>query len=82
MAQLIKTKLSKGYQTVLPSEIRAKLNAEPGDEIIWSIIGEEVFIRLKKKTSIDSIKNLIGKFATPTEDNATKELDKVIYEDR
>ena len=82
MTRLIKTKLSKGYQTVLPSEIREKLNAKPGDEIIWSLIGEEVSIRLKKKTPIDSLKNLIGKFATPTEDNATKELDRVMYEDR
>ena len=82
MTRLIKTKLSKGYQTVPPSEIREKLTAEPGDEIIWSIIGEEVSIRLKKKTPIDSLKILIGKFATPTEDNATKELDRVMYEDR
>lgn len=82
MTQLIKTKLSKGYQTVLPSEIREKLNAEPGDEIIWSIIGEDVSIRLKKRIPINSIKNLIGKFATPTEDNATEELDRVMYEDR
>lgn len=79
---LIKTILSKGFQTVIPSEIREKLNAEPGDEIIWSIIGDEVFIRLKKKNSTDPIKNLIGKFSTQTKDNATKELDKVPYEDQ
>lgn len=82
MTQSIKTKLSKGFQTVIPSEIRQKLNAEPGDEIIWSIIGDEVFIRLKKKNSTDPIKNLIGNFSTQTEDNATKELDKVVYEDQ
>jgi AbrB family looped-hinge helix DNA binding protein len=81
MTQLIKTKLSKGFQTVLPSEIREKLNAEPGDEIIWSIIGEDVYIRIKKKNTIDPIERLIGRFATKEKDDATKEIDKIVYED-
>ena len=79
MTQLIKTKLSKGFQTVLPAEIREKLKAEPGDEIIWSIIGEEIYIRIKKKNVIDPIEKLIGRFATREKDNATKEIDKIVH---
>lgn len=77
MTQPIKTKLSKGFQTVLPSEIREKLNAKPGDEITWSIIGEEVFIRIKKQSHEDPIQHLIGKLHTDKEDNATEKIDHV-----
>ncbi|MHA1315855.1 MAG: AbrB/MazE/SpoVT family DNA-binding domain-containing protein [Candidatus Helarchaeota archaeon] len=74
------TKLSKGFQTVLPSEIRKKLDVSPGDEIIWSIIGNEVFIRVKKRRLNDPIKELIGQFSTSEEDNATEHLDSIINE--
>ncbi len=79
MTQLIKTKLSKGFQTVLPAEVREKLQAKPGDEIIWSIIGDEIYIRIKKKNETDPIEKLVGRFATRDEDNATDQIDKTVY---
>ena len=80
MAQPIKTKLSKGFQTVLPATIREKFQAKPGDEIIWSIIGDEVFIRIKKNEKNGIIKDLIGAFSTKDLDNATNNIDKTLYE--
>ncbi len=81
MTQTIKTKISKGFQTVVPSEVRSKLHGQPGDEIIWSIIGDEVFIRIKKAGSGDPLKDLIGSYATKTGDNATKNLDDIVSGD-
>ena len=80
MKNLIKTKISKGYQTVVPAEVRSKFNSEPGDEVIWSIIGEDVFIRIKKRTNIDPIKELIGQFSTKESDDSTNSLDEIVSE--
>jgi len=80
MKNLIKTKISKGYQTVVPAEIRLKFNSEPGDEVIWSIIGEDVFIRIKRKTKTDPIRKLIGRFSTKEEDDSTNLIDEIVSE--
>ncbi|MHA1263913.1 MAG: AbrB/MazE/SpoVT family DNA-binding domain-containing protein [Candidatus Helarchaeota archaeon] len=80
MTRPIRTKLSKGFQTVLPAEIREKLKVLPGDDIIWSIVGDEVFIRVKKRRIEDPIRELIGKFSTEKDDNATENIDKIINE--
>ena len=80
MTDMIRTKVSKGFQTVLPSEIRNKFGGEPGDEIIWSIVGDDVFIHIRKKKSQDPLKNLIGAFGTESEDDATRNIDHVLSE--
>lgn len=80
MKKLIKTKISKGYQTVVPAEVRAKFKSEPGDEVIWSIIGKDVFIRIKRRTKADPIKELIGRFSTKESDNSTDSLDEIVSE--
>ena len=80
MKNLIKTKISKGYQTVVPAEIRSKFNSKPGDEVIWSIIGKDVFIRIKKREKIDPIKKLIGQFSTIEIDDSTSSLDEIVSE--
>jgi AbrB family looped-hinge helix DNA binding protein len=78
MADVIKTKISKGFQTVLPSEVRNKLGGEPGDEILWSIVGDEVFIHVKRRNKADPLKGLIGAFSTESEDDATKNIDNLV----
>ena len=75
---MTKTKISKGYQTVVPAVIRTKFKCEPGDEVIWSIIGDDVFIRLKKRVKTDPLKELIGRFSTKESDNATVALDDIV----
>ena len=81
MVEITRSKISKGYQTVIPAEVRAKLHGQPGDEIIWSIIGNEVFIRIKRKTLEDPLNTLIGRFLGPTNEDATANLDHVVYGD-
>jgi bifunctional DNA-binding transcriptional regulator/antitoxin component of YhaV-PrlF toxin-antitoxin module len=78
LKNLTKTKISKGYQTVVPAVIRTKFKCEPGDEVIWSIIGDDVFIRLKKRAKTDPIKELIGQFSTEECDDATIALDEIV----
>jgi len=78
LAGIIKTKISKGFQTVLPAEVRNKLGGEPGDEILWSIVGNEVFIHVKRKTKDDPLKALIGAFSTESEDDSTKNMDNLV----
>jgi bifunctional DNA-binding transcriptional regulator/antitoxin component of YhaV-PrlF toxin-antitoxin module len=50
-----KTKLSEGYSTVLPAEIRKALKIAPGDILQWEIDGETIRIQPRKKATLDSI---------------------------
>jgi len=34
------TRISKGFQTVVPASVRKRFGLNPGDEVIWSIIGD------------------------------------------
>ena len=80
MTEPITTKISKGYQTVLPSEIRRKIGGEPGDEIIWSVVGNDVFLHVRKHGTENPLKQLIGAFETPSDDDATRDLDETVTE--
>lgn len=82
MAVKIETKVSRGFQTVLPAKIREKFDVGPGDEVIWTIMGDEIFVRVKKKRGKDPISGLIGAFPTKTKVDATAEIDAVIYGER
>jgi len=50
-----KTKLSEGYSTVLPAEIRKALELAPGDILLWEIEGNSIRIQPRKKATLDSI---------------------------
>jgi len=79
MAVKIKTKVSSGFQTVLPAEIREKFGVGPGDEVVWTVIGNEIFVRVRKKGGEDPLSKIIGAFPTKTRADATAEIDEVIY---
>jgi len=80
MAAKIKTtKVSGGFQTVLPAEIRKKFGVGPGDEVIWTMIEDEIFVRIRKKGRIDPLVKLIGAFPTTKKADATMEIDAVVY---
>jgi AbrB family looped-hinge helix DNA binding protein len=49
---MTETKISKGFQTVVPSEIRKKFNVGPGDVMEWISTKEGVKIRFRKKLSL------------------------------
>lgn len=82
MAVKIETKLSSGFQTVLPAEIREKFGVGPGDEVVWTMIGDEIFVRVRKRGGEDPLSKLIGAFPTKTKVDATAEIDAVVYGER
>ncbi len=66
---MTETKISKGFQTVVPSEIRKEYNVGPGDVIEWISTKEGVKIRFRKKLSLLDIAG-VGK--TRDETNAVE----------
>ena len=82
MAAKIETKVSSGFQTVLPAKIREKFDVGPGDGIVWTIVGNEIFVRVRKKSGKDPLSKLVGAFPTKTSVDATAEIDAVVYGER
>ncbi len=78
----IETKLSSGFQTVLPAEIRERFGVGPGDKVVWTMIGDEIFVRVRKRGGEDPLSKLIGAFPTKTKVDATAEIDAVVYGER
>lgn len=54
----IRTKISKGFQVVVPSALRRQYKLEAGDEVIWGIRDEEVVAEFHKRRSLDNIVSL------------------------
>lgn len=79
MATKIKTKVSSGFQTVLPAEIRKKFDVGPGDEVVWAVAGDEIFVMVRKTGGKDPLSKLVGAFPTKTKVDATVEIDAVVY---
>ncbi|MFH1821233.1 MAG: AbrB/MazE/SpoVT family DNA-binding domain-containing protein [Methanobacteriota archaeon] len=82
MAVKIETKVSSGFQTVLPAEIRKKFDVGPGDGVVWTVIGDEIFVRVRKKGGADPLSKLIGAFPTKTRADATADIDASVYGER
>jgi AbrB family looped-hinge helix DNA binding protein len=59
MTMTYKTKISKGFQTVVPSEIRKKFNIGPGDQLEWILSNDEVKLKFRKKVSIEDIMGML-----------------------
>ncbi|KUO41452.1 MAG: hypothetical protein AVW06_04380 [Hadesarchaea archaeon DG-33-1] len=79
MATKIRTKVSKGFQTVMPAEIREKFGIGPGDEVVWAMFGDEIFVRVRKVRGKDPLLTLLGAFRTEEKIDATREIDAVVY---
>ena len=45
----IRTKISKGYQVVFPSQLRKRYKVSVGDEVLWEISNKGVSIQVHKK---------------------------------
>ena len=57
---LSETRVSKGFLTVVPSEVRKAIGVRAGDRLQWNLQGSEIMIRIRKKTSIGDIVGLIS----------------------
>lgn len=53
------TKISKGFQTVVPSDVRKKFGINPGDIAEWQITEEGVNISFRKKVTIEDIFGMV-----------------------
>ena len=53
------TKISKGFQTVVPSDVRKKFGINPGDIVKWQITKEGVIISFRKKVTIEDIFGMV-----------------------
>ncbi|MFN4132838.1 MAG: AbrB/MazE/SpoVT family DNA-binding domain-containing protein [Candidatus Hadarchaeales archaeon] len=54
------TKISKGYQTVVPSELRKAHEIAPGDRLIWEEKRGEIRVRVKKRKTWADITGMIN----------------------
>jgi AbrB family looped-hinge helix DNA binding protein len=67
----IRTNISKGYQVVVPSDLRRTFNLEEGDEVIWTLQKGKVLARFRKKSTLTNIIGL-GKSGTKASAAALK----------
>ena len=54
------TKISEGYSTILPAEIRKALNLTPGDILLWDINDGTISIKPRKKVTLSGICGVIS----------------------
>ena len=54
----IRTRISKGYQVVVPSELRKEYGVAEGDEVIWIASDHGVTTEFRKRPSIANIVGL------------------------
>jgi len=56
---ICETKISKGFQTVVPSDIRKKFDVNPGDIVKWEITEEGAKVSFRKKVTIEDIIGIV-----------------------
>jgi AbrB family looped-hinge helix DNA binding protein len=59
-ANIMKTKISKGFQTVVPKKIREKLGLEPGDSLLWEEKDDSAVVKPRKKKTLEDITGIIS----------------------
>lgn len=57
---LSKSKVSKGYLTVVPKDVRRASKIEEGDILEWTIEGGAIVVRPRHRRTIDDITGLIA----------------------
>ncbi|MDI9437000.1 MAG: AbrB/MazE/SpoVT family DNA-binding domain-containing protein [Euryarchaeota archaeon] len=53
------TKISKGFQTVVPARIRKRFQVGPGDIMEWIPTGDGVELKFRKKVAIDDVLGMV-----------------------
>jgi len=54
------TKVSKGYQTVVPAELREAHGISPGDKLLWEEEKGEIKVKVKKRKTLEDIAGMIS----------------------
>jgi bifunctional DNA-binding transcriptional regulator/antitoxin component of YhaV-PrlF toxin-antitoxin module len=52
---LSESKVSRGFLTVVPREVRRKFAVQEGDQLEWSLHGTELMVRIRKRKSIGDL---------------------------
>ena len=55
---LSESRLSTGFLTVLPKDIRTKIGAREGDLLQWRLRGSELMVRVRKRRTLEDITGL------------------------
>jgi AbrB family looped-hinge helix DNA binding protein len=58
---LSETKISNGNSTVIPSEIRHRLDISPGDLLIWDLRQDKILVEHRKKVTLDDVTGIVSK---------------------
>jgi AbrB family looped-hinge helix DNA binding protein len=53
------TKISKGFQTIIPSKIRKKMNIQAGDRMKWKLTENTLTIEFNKEVTFEDIYGII-----------------------
>ena len=56
---LSKSKVSKGYLTVVPKAIREASEVREGDILEWSLEGARIVVRPRRRRTLDDLEGLI-----------------------
>jgi AbrB family looped-hinge helix DNA binding protein len=62
-----KTKISKGFQTVIPSAVRRTLAVEPGDYVEWERGSDGLVVRFRKRRRLRDLEGIVGAWADAVE---------------
>jgi bifunctional DNA-binding transcriptional regulator/antitoxin component of YhaV-PrlF toxin-antitoxin module len=57
---LSKSKVSKGYLTVVPKNVREASKILEGDFLEWSVEGDKIVVRPRRKRTVDDITGLVS----------------------
>jgi bifunctional DNA-binding transcriptional regulator/antitoxin component of YhaV-PrlF toxin-antitoxin module len=55
------SRISQGFLTVVPKEVRDLIGAREGDRLQWKLRRGELVVRLRKRVTIDDVTSL-GRF--------------------
>ncbi len=58
---LSKSKVSKGYLTVVPKDVRKATQVREGDILEWSLEGDKIVVRPRRRRTLDDITGLIAR---------------------
>lgn len=56
---ICETKISKGFQTVVPSEIRKKIGIKPYDIVTWKVDNDKITVEFRKEVKFEDICGII-----------------------
>lgn len=56
---ICETKISRGFQTVVPSEIRKKMGIGPTDIVKWKLNNDKITVEFRKEPTFEDICGII-----------------------